>query len=213
MTHGSNVPLLAFLILLCLASVIFFPVQFAKVAPDQAEKATFHDAQCIARNVTVTPAYNCKLYHVTDTCGCNVYYYYPCSYMLTQKLQGYCCDTYCPTNSSVNVVKGVICGDDKRVCADVTQATPTYNVTERICEVCHFSDEACLERWADRGSAFECYYSTDHPRVIYFSVPDFLGFWNPASIISLILIIAACGVLLYWIIGQRNYGYSPLYHS
>ncbi len=105
-------------------------------------------------------------------CGCNQMYYYPCDYLQSKYMEGYCCDPICYKNQSLNSVNFITCGYNVIFTSIIKNLE---NITNTFVRECRFDDQSCQNYWENlKKNPFECFYAKSNPNQILLSKPDFL---------------------------------------
>ena len=149
---------------------IFMPYYFIDYKSSQSDKENLVETTCDVLNQTVQYKYSCtKTFY---QCGCNQMYYYPCDYLQSKYMEGYCCDPICSKNKSLNSLNFITCGYNVIFSTIIKNLE---NVTNTFVTECTFHDQLCQNYWENlKKNPFECFYAKSNPNQILLSKPDFL---------------------------------------
>jgi len=196
-TQGYILYLVAILLLLT-SVAIFLPYYFINYKSSQSDKENLISTTCNVINQTISYKYNCvkKFYQ----CGCNQMYYYPCDYLQSKYMEGYCCDPICSKNQSLNSLNFITCGYN---IIFTTIITNLDNVTNVFVAECSFNDNSCENYWQNlKNNPFECFYDKSNPNKILLSKPNYLelysiGFIFAYVIFGISIITCIVGIFVY----------------
>ena len=178
-------------ILLMITSIaIYIPYYFIDYKSSQSDKENLVKTTCDVLNQTVQYKYSCtKTFY---QCGCNQMYYYPCDYLQSKYMEGYCCDPICYKNKSLNSLNFITCGYN---IIFTTIIKNLENVTNIFVTECKFDDQSCQNYWINlKNNPFECFYDKSNPNQILLSKPDFLTLHSIGFIFS--YVISGLGVIV-----------------
>ena len=141
--------------------LILFQIKYES---SQKDKSMLITTTCKIINQTIDKNnYSCKKKIIG--CECNTFYNYPCDILLIKNIEGYCCDSMCYKNSSMNQLSYIICGNDSMITSIIQN---NNNVTNTFITKCGFYDNDCINKWENRmKNKFECYYYITKSRYNY----------------------------------------------
>jgi hypothetical protein len=194
-------------ILFCIITIaIFIPYYYVNYKSSQDDKDNLRESVCEVKNQTENYKYACQ--KTFYNCGCQQQLYYPCSYILTNHMHGYCCEPICQTNSSINSLNFVECGYN---IIFTTKIENSNNVTNIFNQECKYNDNKCIQYWKNLIiNPFECYYLITNPDKILLSKPDFIELYSVGFIFAY---ICAAFVIIFLILSiyfykKNNNGYE-----
>jgi hypothetical protein len=186
---------------LFLISLIFMVIGLSILIPfeikyesSQKDKSNLITTECKIINQTIDRQnYSCKKKIIG--CECNTFYNYPCDILLIKNIEGYCCDSTCYKNSSLNQLSYIICGNDLMITSIIQN---NNNITNTFTKKCDFYDNDCINKWIYiMKNFFECYYYSTNPGTIILDKPSFIEKNNIAFIFALIFLISGFCLALF----------------
>jgi len=193
MSRLEKVLLLISLIFIIISISILIPFQI-KYESSQKDKSNLITTDCNIINQTIDKNnYSCNKKIIG--CECNTFYYYPCDILLIKNIEGYCCDSMCYKNSSLNQLNYIICGNDLLIISIIQN---NNNITNIFTIKCGFDNNNCINKWTHTmKKIFECYYYITNPNTIILDKPNFIERNNIAFIFAYIFLIIGCSLIIF----------------